>query len=107
MITVLAKSKLPLISVTIKKTVLEPISEQLKVDLLSILVAIAQLSLDPLSTSFAETLTLPLESRLTVRGFDKTFGFIESIIIVRFNVTILSHPATLMNVSFAELLLLV
>ena len=41
-------------------------SAQSKLDLLSVLVAILQLSVEPLSTSDEAILALPVESRLTV-----------------------------------------
>ena len=62
----LAESVLPFTSVTTKNTELDPTSKQSKLDLLSVLVAILQLSDEPLSTSDTVVLVLPLESRLMV-----------------------------------------
>ena len=67
MITALAESTLPIASVMIKYTVFVPTSLQSKLDLLNVLVAMAQLSVDPLSTCVAVILPLPIASRLTVR----------------------------------------
>ena len=46
---------------------LAPTFEQSKLDLLKVLVAMAQLSVDPLSTCVAVILPAPVASRLTVR----------------------------------------
>jgi hypothetical protein len=66
MMVALAESVLPFTSVTTKNTELDPTSKQSKLDLLSVLVAILQLSDEPLSTSDTVVLVLPLESRLMV-----------------------------------------
>ena len=66
MMVALAESVFPFISVTTRNTELDPTSKQSKLDLLSVLVAILQLSDEPLSTSDTVVLVLPLESRLMV-----------------------------------------
>ena len=61
---------------TITKNIeLDPTSKQSKLDLLSVLVAILQLSLEPLSTSDTVVLALPLESILMVTVCEITIGF--------------------------------
>ena len=62
----LAESVFPFTSVTTRNTELVPTSKQSKLDLLSVLLAILQLSVEPLSTSDTVVLVLPLESRLMV-----------------------------------------
>ena len=64
--TALAESMLPLTSVTRNQIVLAPTSEQSKLDLLKVLVAIEQLSVELLSISATVTEPAPLASRLTV-----------------------------------------
>ena len=64
--TALAESMLPFTSVTRNQIVLAPTSEQSKLDLLKVLVAIVQLSVEPLSMSDKVTEPAPLASRLTV-----------------------------------------
>ena len=76
--TALAESMLPFTSVTRNQIVLAPTSEQSKLDLLKVLVAIVQLSVEPLSISDTVTEPAPLASRLTVTFWVSTVGLIVS-----------------------------
>ena len=64
--TALAESILPFTSVTRNQIVLAPTLLQSKLDLLKVLVAIEQLSVELLSISATVTEPAPLASRLTV-----------------------------------------
>ena len=66
---------LPLTSVTVIVTVLVPTCEQSQTRSgLKAIVAIPQLSLDPLSTSATEIDPLPDPSRVTVTGLQRAVG---------------------------------
>jgi hypothetical protein len=58
----------PLLSVTVKVTVLNPTFEQLNVEGLTVILAIPQASEDPLSTFAAVIVPFPLASNTSVNG---------------------------------------
>ena len=67
MVTLLVQVELlPLLSVTVNVTVFEPTLEQVKLVGLAARLAMPQASLEPLSTSLAVILALPLASNCTV-----------------------------------------
>ena len=66
---------LPLLSVTVRVTVLAPTSEQVKSSMSKVLEAMPQASEDPLFTSLAVVDPFPVASRYTVGGAWQTaFG---------------------------------
>src|SRR5258707_104394 len=70
----LALALLPLLSVTVRVTVLGPFLEQSKLDGLTTRLVMPQLSAEPLSTSPATMLAWPALSRLTTMFLVSTVG---------------------------------
>src|SRR5690606_37580132 len=73
-----AVSVLPLTSVTVRVTVLAPTSPQSKLDLSSVMLAITQASVEPLSISAAVMLALPVASSWIVMLLVTTSGAVRS-----------------------------
>src|SRR5690606_26040547 len=73
-----ALSVLPCTSVTVRVTVLAPTSPQSKLDLSSVMLAMPHESVDPLSTSAAVMLALPVASSWMVRFLVSTTGAVTS-----------------------------